>query len=188
MVKRGVKISGGLAFGRVRRKCPDMRTILLVGLLMAQAPVRAQQGLDPAVCDGKPVIMLVAGDIKDWARIRAYGAAIRDSGLYDKLGGYYINIPRSIATFEGAPAATSSMLMVRFPCFAHARTFWYSKEYQERLKLLRLDPSAGEFTVTVYPENAPPPGVAARWPKLGALKAAPPEIAASVPQVDWKPK
>ncbi len=165
-----------------------MRTLML---LLVSAPAVAQMppppSLDPEVCDNKPVIMLVAGEIKDWARIRAYGAAIRDSGLYDKLGGYYINVPRSIATFEGSPPPAQSMLMVRFPCFAHARTFWYSKEYQERLKALRQNPSAGAFTVTVYPEAAPPPGVAAWWPKLGPLKAAPPEIAAAILQDADKP-
>ncbi len=150
---------------------------------MAQAPP-----LDPEICDNKPVIMLVAGEIKDWDRIRAYGQAIRESGLYDKLGGYYLNVPRSMATFEGKPGPNQSMLMVRFPCIAHARTFWYSREYQERLKKLRLDPSAGEFTVTVYPEAAPPPGVAAWWPKPGALKAATPEMAAGVPQIADKPE
>ncbi|MBB6226175.1 uncharacterized protein (DUF1330 family) [Polymorphobacter multimanifer] len=165
-----------------------MRALMLLFLsapALSQAP---PPSLDPDVCDNKPVIMLVAGDIKDWTRIRAYGAAIRDSGLYDKLGGYYINVPRSIATFEGTPPPEQSMLMVRFPCFAHARTFWYSREYQERLKLLRLDPSAGDFTVTVYPEAAPPPGVSAWWPKLGPIKTATPELAAGVPQIADKPK
>lgn len=154
---------------------------LLISLLLA-GPLAAQD-FDPETCDGKPVIMLVSGTISDWARIRAYGAAIRDSGLYDRLGGYYLNVPRPLAVFEGEPPPMQSILMVRFPCLAHARTFWFSKEYQETLKPLRLNPSAGEFVVTVYPESAPPPRVAEWWPKLGALKKARPEIAAGVPQV-----
>lgn len=155
--------------------------VLMISLLLA-GPVAAQD-FDPETCDGKPVIMLVSGMISDWARVRAYGAAIRDSGLYDRLGGYYLNVPRPLAVFEGEPPPMQSILMVRFPCLAHARTFWFSKEYQETLKPLRLNPSAGEFVVTVYPESAPPPGVANWWPKPGTRKQAGPEIAAGVPQV-----
>lgn len=82
----------------------------------------------------------------------AYGKAIADSKLYEKLGGYYINIPRPLATFEGTPPAGYTVLMVRFPCLANAQAFWNSKEYQERIKPLRLGPSAGDYVVTVYPE------------------------------------
>jgi hypothetical protein len=41
---------------------------------------------------------------------------------------------------------------VRFPCLANAQAFWNSKDYQERIKPLRLNPSAGDYLVTVYPE------------------------------------
>jgi hypothetical protein len=44
------------------------------------------------------------------------------------------------------------MLIVRFPCLANARAFWYSREYQEKIMPLRLNPSAGDYVVTVYPE------------------------------------
>lgn len=157
----------------------------------AQVPALAPPAFDAAVCDNKPVIMLVSGEIRDWARIRAYGAAIRDSGLYDRLGGYYLNVPRPLAVFEGTPPPMQSILMVRFPCLAHARTFWFSKEYQETLKPLRLDPNggsetAGEFVVTVYPEAAVPEGVKDWWPATGALKTAGPGIAAAVPQIEEK--
>jgi uncharacterized protein (DUF1330 family) len=157
-----------------------MRILFLSALLAGPALAQAPPG--PGVCDGKPVIMLVAGDIKNWERVRAYGAAIRDSGLYDKLGGYYMNVPRVIDTFEGVAGPTESTLMVRFPCLAHARAFWYSKEYQEKLKPLRLNPSAGAFTVTVYPEAAPPPGVAAWWPPYGPIKVPDGDIREAVPQ------
>ncbi len=150
------------------------------------AAAQAPAAHDPAVCDNKPVIMLVSGEIRDWARIRAYGAAIRDSGLYDRLGGYYLNVPRPLAVFEGTPPPMQSILMVRFPCLAHARTFWFSKEYQQTLKPLRLDPSAGDFVVTVYPEAAVPAGVKDWWPATGALRVATPAMAAAVPQVDAK--
>jgi uncharacterized protein (DUF1330 family) len=102
-------------------------------------------------CDA-PVVMVIAGPTHDRERMAAYGKAIADSKLYEKLGGYYINIPRPLATFEGAPPAGYTVLMVRFPCLANAEAFWNSKEYQEKIKPLRQSPSAGDYVVTVYPE------------------------------------
>lgn len=118
-------------------------------LLLAAAATAAAA---PEVCDNKPVYMVVAGPTHDRARMQAYAKAIADSGLYQRLGGYYINSPRALATFEGEPPQGYTALIVRFPCFAHAKAFWYSKEYQEKIKPLRLEPSAGDYLVTVYPE------------------------------------
>jgi uncharacterized protein (DUF1330 family) len=105
----------------------------------------------PPACD-KPVYMVVAGPTHDRARMQAYARAIFESGLYQQLGGYYINAPVPVATFEGDVPPTQATLIVRFPCLANARAFWYSKAYQERIKPLRLNPSAGDYTVTVYAE------------------------------------
>jgi uncharacterized protein (DUF1330 family) len=102
-------------------------------------------------CD-TPVVMVIAGPTLDRERMAAYGKAIADSKLYEKLGGYYLNVPRPLATFEGSPPPSYTVLMVRFPCLANAQAFWNSKEYQEKIRPLRLDPSAGDYTVTVYPE------------------------------------
>ncbi len=105
----------------------------------------------PPPCD-KPVYMVVAGPTHDRARMQAYAKAIFDSGLYQQLGGYYINAPVPVATFEGDVPPNQVTLIVRFPCLANARAFWYSKAYQDSIKPLRLDPSAGDYTVTVYAE------------------------------------
>jgi uncharacterized protein (DUF1330 family) len=104
------------------------------------------------ICDNKPVLMVVYGPMHDRDRMVAYGKAIADSGLYKKLGGYYLNSPRSAAVFEGKP---TSMIIVRFPCLANAKAFWNSRDYQENIKPMRLNPSAGDFTVAVYPEIPP---------------------------------
>jgi uncharacterized protein (DUF1330 family) len=104
------------------------------------------------VCDNKPVLMVVTGQTHDRERMLAYGKAIADSGLYRKLGGYYLNAPRTLATFEGTPPKGYSTIIVRFPCLANAQAFWNSKEYQERIRPMRLNPSAGDYTVSVYPE------------------------------------
>ncbi len=119
---------------------------LIALALAAAAPVSAAP---VEKCDNKPVLMVVYGPMHDRDRMIAYGKAIADSGLYKKLGGYYLNSSRSAAVFEGSP---TSMIIVRFPCLANARAFWNSKDYQEKIKPMRLNPSAGDFTVAVYPE------------------------------------
>jgi uncharacterized protein (DUF1330 family) len=104
-----------------------------------------------ATCNA-PVIMIVSGPTHDRARMLAYGKAIADSGLYQKLGGYYVNVAFPQEIFEGEAPKGYVNLIVRFPCLANARAFWFSKEYQQKIKPLRLNPSAGDYIVTVYPE------------------------------------
>ncbi len=117
---------------------------ILLSILAAATPV----------CDNKPVLMVVTGLTHDRARMIAYGKAIADSGLYRKLGGYYVNVPQPLAVFESAVQPRPATIIVRFPCLANAQAFWNSKDYQERIKPLRLNPSAGDYTVTIYPEAA----------------------------------
>ena len=129
--------------------------LLCLSALLAGCAATAQTSpsmAKNAVCDSKPVLMVVYGPTHDRDRMIAYGKAIADSGLYNKLGGYYINAPRPLATFEGTLPPTTSLLIVRFPCLANARAFWFSKDYQQNIKPLRLNPSAGDYVVAVYPE------------------------------------
>lgn len=147
------------------------------------APAAATPALDPKVCDGKPVIMVIRGVLKDRARLAHYAAAIRASGLYPILGGYYLNVPRTVAVFEGTPDPNESIIMARFPCFAHARAFWYSKAYQETVKPNRLNPSAGDFVVTVYPELPIPEHMSGRVQPPHYTPSPGPDVAAGVPQV-----
>jgi uncharacterized protein (DUF1330 family) len=133
---------------------------LLAAAQVATLPVEA--ATPPGACDDKPVLMVVAGPTHDRTRMQAYAKAIADSGIYAKLGGYYVNVPRPVAVFEGAVPANQATLIVRFPCLANARAFWHSKIYQETIKPLRLNPSAGDYTVTVYPEASPPPHMAGK--------------------------
>lgn len=150
-------------------------------LLASAAPAAAAER-----CDNRPVLMVIRGLIHDRARIQRYGQAIRDSGLYATLGGYYINVPRALDVFEGTPPANDSVLIVRFPCLAHARAFWNSKAYQEAIIPLRRNPSAGDFTVTVYPELAPPDYMAGRVGD-GAYKPVDPSVAASIRPAEKAP-
>ncbi len=171
--------------------------LLILGTLMIHPSSLAHaqsQGVAPSVetydpdrCDNKPVIMVVEGRTLDRDRIIAYGKAIRDSGLYAKLGGYYLDSPRPMAVFEGTSPPERSVLLVRFPCYAHARAFWYSAKYQDEIIPLRSNPSAGEFTVTIHAEVPPPDYMAGR---IGSDKyTAPqaPEIAGSIPRTTKQP-
>lgn len=104
-----------------------MRALLLA--LAALVPAAPSLAAEAPACDGRPVIMVVSGPVHDAARLRAYGQALAASGLYPLLGGYYLNAPRPIDVFEGPAPGTDSLLMVRFPCLAHARAFWNSRAY-----------------------------------------------------------
>jgi uncharacterized protein (DUF1330 family) len=103
------------------------------------------------ICD-EPVLMVVAGPTHDQRRMIAYGEAIARSRLYQQLGGYDVNVPRPVATFEGDAAEGYTTLIVRFPCLANAQAFWNSRVYQEEILPLRQNPSAGTYIVTVYAE------------------------------------
>ncbi len=140
-----------------------MRRMAMAALLAA-TPALAQTPAAPATppppdperCDNRPVLMIVSGPTLDRARMAAYAQAIASLGIYQKLGGYYLNAPRPLAVFEGAPPPGMTTLVVRFPCLANARAFWLSKDYQEAIRPLRLNPSAGDYLVTVHLETPPP--------------------------------
>jgi uncharacterized protein (DUF1330 family) len=141
----------------------DMTPLLLSLALMQSVPLAPPPAPLPPLPDSnapppsedlcdEPVLMVVAGPTHDRARMLAYGEAIARSGLYHQLGGYYVNVPRALATFEGDAPQGYTTLIVRFPCLANAQAFWNSRVYQQDILPLRLNPSAGTYTVTVYPE------------------------------------
>jgi uncharacterized protein (DUF1330 family) len=124
--------------------------IALFAFAAVAAPTAPVAAPDPVKCDNRPVVMMVEGATKDAKRLAVYAAAIRASGLYQKLGGYYLVNPRPVAVFEGVSPPERSIIAVHFPCFAHARAFWNSKEYREKIVPLRSNPAAGDFIVTVH--------------------------------------
>ncbi|MFN2098521.1 cupin domain-containing protein [Altererythrobacter sp. MF3-039] len=107
---------------------------------------------EAAACDD-PVIMAVMGPTHDRERMIAYAQAIAATGMYQRLGAYYLNgFP--IAHFEGEAPENHALLLVRFPCLENAKAFWYSDEYQNNIVPMRQNPSAGDYLVRVYPEIA----------------------------------
>ena len=137
--------------------------LTIAGMGLMSGPGQAEQGSDGGlVCDNQPVLMVVAGLTHDPEAMGRYGKAIRQSGLYAELAGYYLNDPRPVAVFEGEVPDNYVTLMVRFPCLAHAKAFWNSRAYQEEIKPIRTQANAGTYTVTVYREIDPPPHMAGR--------------------------
>ena len=106
-----------------------------------------------AGCEGEndPVLMIVAGTTLDRERMGAYAAALAESGLYPQTGGEYLNSPRPLEVLEGDVGPEDVALVVRFPSLCAQRAFWNSDAYQARIKPMRLNPSAGDYSVVVYP-------------------------------------
>ena len=121
---------------------------------------------DPEIdmtCDSeKPVIMLVAGRTLDAERMRDYAIALGSSDLYPPARGYYLTSPRPVRVLEGEPDADDVALMVRFPSECSAVNFWYDDFYQAEIKPMRLNPSAGDYVVTLYNEADLPPYMAGK--------------------------
>ncbi len=125
---------------------PSLAMLLLQGVPAGAAPPPPS-----STCDA-PVYMVVEGRTLDRGRMMAYGRKIAESEIYQKLGGYYVTIPRPIEVFEGEVPPDYVNLTVRFPCIANARAFWNSRVYQEEILPLRQNPAAGDYTVTIYAE------------------------------------
>ena len=135
----------------------------LLALLLSQPTFAdANATIDMACDDAKPVIMLVAGRTLDAGRMRDYAIALGSSDLYPNARGYYLNNPRPVRILEGDPDVNDVALMVRFPSECSAVNFWYDDFYQSEIKPLRLNPSAGDYVVTLYDEASLPPYMAGK--------------------------
>ena len=135
----------------------------LLALLPSQATFAdTETPIDTNCDDTKPVIMLVAGRTLDAGRMRDYGIALQQSDLYPNARGYYLNNPRPVRILEGKPDVNDVALMVRFPSECSAVNFWYDDFYQTEIKPMRLNPSAGDYVVTLYNEADLPPYMAGK--------------------------
>jgi len=131
---------------------PCTARVLLIAMAAAlgacgEATSQATPEHSPEAC---AVYMLVSGRTLDLARMGAYSVALQASGLYPKVGGYYVNRPRPIKVLEGSVPDDFVTLIVRFPNQAAVEEFWYSDAYQQDVLPLRINPSAGDYTVVVY--------------------------------------
>ncbi len=104
--------------------------------------------------EDRPVYMVVLAELENRKPMAAYAEAMAQHRLYEKNDGYYTAFGRPLEVFEGEWGDHQPMVMARFPSLEHARRFWHSEDYQQRVKPLRAD--AGRFRVAVFEELAPP--------------------------------
>lgn len=128
-----------------------MITAALALLAQALPPAAPPPPPPQSTCD-QPVYMIVQGLSLDRQRMAAYARALAESEVYNRLGGYYVNVPYPLEVFEGELEPNHANLVVRFPCVENARAFWNSRVYQEEIIPLRQNPSAGDYTVSIYAE------------------------------------
>ena len=95
-----------------------------------------------------PVFMIVVGRIEDRDKMAAYQGALMASGLYPRHEGHYVAFGKPVDMFEGDWPGDQGLVVARFPSLDHAREFWNSEEYQQRIKPLRE--GAGTFNVSVF--------------------------------------
>jgi uncharacterized protein (DUF1330 family) len=99
----------------------------------------------------------VYGEITDREKFAAYPRALAASKLHEKYGGWYEGITPPLAVFEGSPPPSRGVIIARFPCLEEAKSFWYSKEYQQDIVPLRN--GAATFEVIVLRTPPLPPHV-----------------------------
>jgi uncharacterized protein (DUF1330 family) len=142
---------------RIRRRGLHLAIAMIAA--MAGSPASAQAPAQPATpalpekpapCD-KPAYLVVISTITDPVKIGVYREALRDSGLYPALGGYYITSGRPVEVLEGSTFRTSPIVVAKFPCAEAARRFWYSEIYQK--KIVPLREGAGSFEVAIFEER-----------------------------------
>ncbi|MFO1280921.1 MAG: DUF1330 domain-containing protein [Burkholderiales bacterium] len=88
-----------------------------------------------------PAYIIARVNVTDWERYKEYmkltpGAIARHGGKFIVRGG-------EIETLEG-PAETHRVVVIEFPSFAQAKTFYHSAEYGEA-KAKRAGAATGQF-------------------------------------------
>jgi uncharacterized protein (DUF1330 family) len=104
--------------------------------------------------NNSPVYMLVIGRVIDREKMQVYAKGLKDHLLYEDHEGYYTAAGSPVEMFEGDWPENQGAILARFPSREHARRFWYSDAYQNKVKPLRE--GAGAFTVAVFDELPAP--------------------------------
>jgi len=119
-------------------------------------PAQLPASLDDIEDCANPVVMLVVGEVTeigfDWEHPsgRDYGEELRNSGLYERFGGFYMTSNTILETFENPYSSNRFTLMAEWPCLEAAQGFYYSPEYQD---ILKLRAGSGTFQFTVFPKE-----------------------------------
>jgi uncharacterized protein (DUF1330 family) len=90
--------------------------------------------------------LIVTATVTDPARMQAYNAKLRETGLYAAHGGRYVLIGRPVETLENWDGR--AVVVAEFPSREAAEAFWWSETYQQIVKPLRE--GAGDFHVALF--------------------------------------
>ncbi len=101
-------------------------------------------------CD-KPVLLVVWVEHLDRAKSGQYAEALRSSQIVRRHGGEYKAVSPALRTLEGDWPQDRAFVVERYPCLAAFEAFWYSDEYQKRIKPLRE--GSGEYTIALFEER-----------------------------------
>jgi len=99
----------------------------------------------------KPVMLVVWIEHLDRAKSGKYGDALRSSQIVRRHGGEYKAVSPPLRVLEGEWPADRGFVIERYPCLAAFEAFWYSDEYQKRIKPLRE--GSGEYNVMLFEER-----------------------------------
>lgn len=141
-----------------------LTALLLAGCVMTNAhdggrsAARAPAAKPPAVAAmdfgadcNKPVMLVVWIDHLDRARSGPYGEALRQSQIVRRHGGEYKAVSPPMRVIEGEWPSDRGFVVERYPCLEAFETFWYSDEYQRRIKPLRE--GSGQYTIALFEER-----------------------------------
>ena len=78
-----------------------IRTTLTAALALGPIGVPAMASENSGVCSQDPVVMVVDGVTNDREQMAIYGQALKESGLHQHAGSYYLNDPRPLRILEG---------------------------------------------------------------------------------------
>ena len=76
-------------------------TVITAALLTVSIPDSALASETVDLCSPKPVVMVIDGVTNNRQQMAIYGQALKESGLHQHAGSYYLNDPQLLRILEG---------------------------------------------------------------------------------------
>jgi uncharacterized protein (DUF1330 family) len=121
---------------------------ILAALALSTAVATAPIVTSPT-CN-KAVYLVVQIERLNRNKTKAYGEALRSSGIVRRFGGVYKAWGSPQAVLEGRWGTNDALIIERYPCREALDAMWNSDEYQNRIKPLRA--GSGHYTITIFNE------------------------------------
>ena len=123
-------------------------TLTAATLALGSLALPAMASDNSGVCSQNPVVMVIDGVTNDRQQMTIYGQVLKESGLHQYAGSYYLNDPRPLRILEGNRDQNHVTLLINFPSECAAIEFWNSPIYRQKIKPLRKN--AGDYTIELY--------------------------------------